>query len=120
MNKELKTNSIICLLIFVFILNTGMIERNLSATKSEIQTNTQSMPKRQSKEKIKLNRKRKKLKQSFETQIVDEGALLIAILAIGIGIVAVYFFFTMGFFIGVIALMLVAFLLYSLFRYLEY
>ena len=120
MNKELRTNSILFSLLFVFILNTGMVERNIPTTATVIHTNTQSLPQKQSTQKIKWKHKRKRIKELFKTHIVDEGALLIAVLAVGLAGVAVYFFFTMSFLTGVIALVAAVFLLYYLFRYLEY
>lgn len=120
MNRKLKTNSIIFSLFLVFFLNTGMIKRNLPIIHSEPPTKIQFTPKMQSAKTIKFKHKRKRIKQFFKTQIVDEGALLLAVLAVGVAGVAVYFFFSIGFFIGVIALVVAAFLLYSLFGYLEY
>lgn len=120
MNKIFTTNSIVFSLMFVFILNTGMIERNIPTAETVIYTNTEHTSHTPPTKTIKLKHKRKRRKQFFKTNIVDEGALLIAVLAVGVAGIVVYFFFTMGFLTGVIAIVAAAFLLYFLFRYLEY
>ena len=97
-----------------------MVEKKLPTIYAGLQTNTQFMPQNKSTKSVKFKDKRKKAKQFFRKQVVDEGALLLAFLAVGVAGVAVYFFFTMGFFPGVIALVIASVLLYFLFKYLEY
>ena len=119
MNKQIKSKPTIFLLFLLFVLTTGMIGKKTTNTSIYAQNLTQSLSVKKSTQKIKFKKKRKKIKELLKEQIVDEGAFLLAVLAVGIAGIAVYFFFTIGFFTGVVALIIAALLLYMLFRYLE-
>lgn len=119
MNNNRNINLLI--LLFFFIVNCGMIAPN-QVPKPPNQKNTTThiafQKEREKSSKIKRKKLRKTIK--YLMNVVDSGALLIAIGAVIVMAILVYYFFSLGFLTGVLALVAVVFLLYLLFQYLEY
>jgi hypothetical protein len=110
----MKTNQYLLSLILMlaFVLNVAMIQPNSPTT----------TPK-----KTQLTIKKKKVKRSFFKKIrkkikaaIDGVTLVWAILGIVVGAIAIYYFFTLSFFVGILAIVVVTFALYQLFRYFQY
>ena len=120
---QIKTNFILLLLLSVFVLNGAMM---VPSARTERHTTKQAPSNHLSiRQKVKQKKITKRLQHFLKkirkiTNVVDGGALLLAIGAVVLAAIVVYFMFTKGFFIGVLAVVAAAFLLYLLFQYLEY
>jgi len=111
----MKTKSYVfyLLLMLCFTLNTAMIQSNTAVADTH-QKNTSQLKKKKSKFRFFKNIK-KKIKSA-----VDGATMIWAILGIAVGALAIYYFFTVSFFVGIIAIVVVTFALYQLFRYFQY
>ena len=127
LNFAMKTSqlTIYLSLLFCFFLNTAMM-----SSKSDIVINSnieqqkkKAQPTKMKKKRFKKFRKiKKRLLKSLRkvTGVEDGPTMLLAIGAVIIGGILIYYLFQMGFFVGLLAIVAVSFLLYLLFSYLNY
>lgn len=108
--------SLSLILILAFVLNTAMIQPYLpNSSKNSNPEQTQLTDKKKKSKRSLFKNIRKKIKAA-----VDGVTMVWAVLGIVLGALAIYYFFTVSFFTGIIAIVVVTFALYQLFRYFQY
>jgi Flp pilus assembly protein TadB len=112
-------------LLICFFLNTAMISSNANtAISSSIeQQKSEAKPTKSKKRYFKKFKKAQKriLKRLRKVTGVEDGpTMLLAIGALILGGILIYYLFQLGFFVGLLAIVAVSIILYLLFRYLNY